>query len=58
MQNLHRWPGGPLHNSVPPVTIEFKEKKDRQAIHQTSFHDLILNIYVAGMRFIQCVRKD
>ena len=33
MQNLFRWSAGPLHNSVLPVLIEFREKKDRNEMY-------------------------
>ena len=32
-KNLFRWKDGPLHNSVLPVLIEFREKKDRNELY-------------------------
>ena len=32
-QNLFRWVDGPIHNGVPPVVVEFKDKKDRNEIY-------------------------
>ena len=32
-QNLFRWVDGPIHNSVPPVVVEFKDKKDRNEVY-------------------------
>ena len=32
-KNLFRWKDGPIHNSVLPVLIEFREKKDRNELY-------------------------
>ena len=32
-KNLFRWKDGPVHNSVLPVLIEFREKKDRNELY-------------------------
>jgi len=32
-KNLFRWADGPIHNTVPPVVVEFKDKKDRNEVY-------------------------